>query len=130
MEQNGRVLLVDDDSALLESIKKGLNLKSKYTFDLALSAEEASKKMNQKEYVAIVCDIQMPVMDGFEFLKSLRARGNDIPFIVFTVTDNKETALKAFRCGANGFVGKYGKPEVVLSILVKCIEDATNNWTN
>ena len=127
MEQNGRVLLVDDDSALLESIKKGLNLKSKYSFDLALSAEEASKKMSQEEYVAIVCDIQMPVMDGFEFLRSIRDRGNDIPFIVFTVTDNKETALKAFRCGANGFVGKYGKDGFYLMLIrriVGCIFNA------
>ena len=127
MEQKGLVLLVDDDSALLESVKKGLDLKSKYSFDLAFSAEEASEQMSQKNYVAIVCDIQMPVMDGFEFLRSLREKGNDIPFIVFTVTDDKATALRAFRFGANGFVGKYGKPEVVLSTLVKCIDDAISN---
>ena len=127
MEQKGLVLLVDDDSALLESVKKGLDLKGNYAFDLAFSAEEALEKMSQNDYVAIVCDIQMPVIDGFEFLKSLREDGNDVPFIVFTVTDDKATALKAFRFGANGFVGKYGKPEVVLSTLVKCIEDAVSN---
>jgi CheY-like chemotaxis protein len=127
LEQKGLVLLVDDDSALLESVKQGLDLTSKYSFDLAFSAEGALEKMEQTDYVAIVCDIQMPVMDGFEFLRSLRANGNEIPFIVFTVTDDKATALRAFRFGANGFVGKYGKPEVVLSTLVKCIDDAVSN---
>ena len=127
MKNELHVLLVDDDSDLLKSVKKGLTLKSNYCFDLALSADAASEKMSQKEYAAIVCDIQMPTMDGFEFLKKLRNKGNDIPFIVFTVTDDKETALKAFRLGANGFVGKYGNPEVVFSTLIKSIEDAINN---
>jgi DNA-binding NarL/FixJ family response regulator len=122
-----QVLLVDDDSALLKSVKRGLTLKCKYGFELAFSAEAAFEKMNQNDYAAIVCDIQMPMMDGFEFLKALRDKGNNISFIVFTVTDDKETALKAYRLGANGFVGKYGKPEVVFSTLIKCIDDAVNN---
>ena len=127
IESQSQVLLVDDDSDLLESVKKGLTLQCNYGFDLAFSAEAASEKMIKKEYVAIVCDIQMPSVDGFEFLKSLRDSGNRIPFIVFTVTDNKETAMKAYRLGANGFVGKYGKPELVFSTLIKCINDAVNN---
>ena len=69
----------------------------------------------------------MPTTDGFEFLKSLRDSGNDVPFIVFTVTEDKETALKAFRLGANGFVGKYGKPQVIFSTLMKRINDVINN---
>ncbi|MGD9130490.1 MAG: response regulator [Candidatus Bathyarchaeota archaeon] len=122
-----QVLLVDDDSELLSSVKNGLNLECNFDFDLAFSAESAVEKMIQKEYDAIVCDIQMPMTNGFEFLKTLRDNGSDIPFIVFTVTEDKETALEAFRLGANGFVGKYGKPEVVFSTLIKCINDAINN---
>ena len=122
-----RVLLVDDDSELLETAKKCLNLQCNYDVELASSADEAFEKMIQKEYDAIVCDIQMPVTDGFEFLKALRDSGNTIPFIVFTVTEDKETALKAFNLGANGFVGKYGNPEVVFSTLKRCIDEAVNN---
>jgi DNA-binding NtrC family response regulator len=122
-----QILLVDDDSQLLSSTKKCLNLECNYDIDLASSAESAVEKMTQKEYDAIVCDIQMPITDGFEFLKSLRDNGNNIPFIVFTVTEDKETALKAFRLGANGFVGKYGEPQVVFSTLIKCVNDAINN---
>ncbi len=121
------VLLVDDDSELLESAKEILNLRCNYDVDLASSADVASEKMIQKEYDVIVCDILMPVMDGFEFLKALRESGNKVPFIVFTVTEDKETALKSFRLGANGFVGKYGNPEVVFSTLIKCISEAVNN---
>jgi CheY-like chemotaxis protein len=122
-----QVLFVDDDSQLLNTVKKCLNLECNYDVDLAFSADTAVEKMIQKEYDAIVCDIQMPMTNGFEFLKALRDNGNDIPFIVFTATEDKETALKAFRLGANGFVGKYGKPQVIFSTLIKCINDVINN---
>ena len=122
-----QVLFVDDDSQLLISVKKCLNLECDYDVDVAFSVDAAVEKMVQKEYDAIVCDIQMPMTDGFEFLKTLRDSGNNIPFIVFTVTEDRETALKAFRLGANGFVGKYGKPQAVFSTLIKCINDAINN---
>lgn len=117
------LLLVDDDLELLKSAKKILKLEYNIEVDLAMSANDATQKMIQKEYSAIVCDIQMPETNGFEFLKKLRKSGCKIPFIVFTVTDNKETALKAFKLGATGFVGKSGKPEMVFSTLAKCIKE-------
>jgi len=121
------VLLIDDDSQLLSSVKKCLSLECNYDLDSAFSVDAAVEKMIQKEYDAIVCDIQMPMTSGFEFLKALRDNGNDIPFIVFTVTEDRETALEAFRLGANGFVGKYGKPQVVFSTLIKCVNDVVNS---
>jgi DNA-binding NarL/FixJ family response regulator len=124
MKQKIPILLVDDDSNFLESVKQVLMVKSNYHFDLAFSAEEAIEKIGQKNYETLVCDIQMPGLDGFQFLKYLREKGKNIPFIVFTVTDNKETVLKAYRLGANGFVGKYGKTEVVFSTLIKSIDNA------
>ena len=122
-----QVLFVDDDSELLTSVKKCLNLECNFDVDLALSADAAVEKMLQKDYDAIVCDIQMPMTHGFDFLKTLRDNGNKIPFIVFTVTEDKETALKSFRLGANGFVGKYGKPQAVFATLIKCITEAITN---
>lgn len=122
-----RVLFVDDDSQLLKSAKECLNLQSNYDIHFAPSAETAFELMNNNEYNVIVCDIQMPVTNGFEFLKELRASGNTIPFIVFTVAEDKQTALRAFTLGANGFVGKYGKPEVVFSTLERCIDNVIND---
>jgi CheY-like chemotaxis protein len=120
-----KVLLVDDDPAMLESVKDNLAVRCDYTFDCAKSAYEATEMICQKDYDAIICDIQMPELDGFEFLVTLRKSGNNIPFIVFTVTDNPETAMKAYQLGANGFVGKFGKPEIVFPTLIKHIEQAT-----
>lgn len=118
-----RVLLIDDDPDLLKTAKRILNLLGNYEIDSAKSAEDASEKMTHTKFDVLVCDIKMPMMNGFEFSESLRAKGNNIPFIVFTVTEDKAVAVKAFRLGANGFVGKYGDPQVVFSTLKKCIDD-------
>ena len=122
-----QVLFVDDDSKLSVSVKECLSLKCDFDVDLAFSADVAVEKLHEKQYDVIVCDIQMPMTNGFTFLKTLRDNGNDIPFVVFTVTEDKETALKAFRLGANGFVGKYGKPQTIFDTLIKCINEAVNN---
>jgi two-component system response regulator HydG len=116
------ILMVDDDVAFATTAKKCLKMHTDYDIDIAYSVTEAQEKIKTKRPDAIICDIQMPVADGFEFLRTLRKTGNGIPFIVFTVAHDKETAIKAFSLGANGFVGKYGDPETVFSTLQRCIE--------
>ena len=123
-----KVLFVDDDEKFLKSVKQCLKLQGNFDVESAFSADEAMEKMRKKKPDAIVCDIQMPLTDGFEFLKALRESGNNIPFIVFTVTEDKETALKAFNLGANGFVGKSGDPEIVFSTLQRCIKKSVNSY--
>lgn len=122
-----KVLLVDDDVDFLKSAKQCLKLHGNYNLESAFSVDEALEKLTKKETDVIVCDIQMPHKDGFEFLKTLRESNNNVPFIVFTLTEDKEKALKAFNLGANGFVGKSGDPEIVFSTLQKCIEKSVKS---
>jgi DNA-binding NtrC family response regulator len=118
------VLLVDDDKAFLKTAEQSLKLHGNFNVETAISVAEALEKMRNKKPDAIICDIQMPLTDGFEFLKALRDMEYDVPFIVFTVTEDKETALKAFKLGANAFVGKSGDPELVFSTLQRCVEQS------
>jgi len=126
-KEQTKILFVDDDIEFLKSAKQCLKLQGNFDIESAFSADEAMEKMKKKKPDAIVCDIQMPMTNGFEFLKSLRESDNNVPFIVFTVTEDKEKALKAFNLGANGFVGKSGDPEVVFSTLQRCIEKSVNS---
>lgn len=123
-----KVLFVDDDEEFLKSAKQCLKLHGNFDIESASSVDEAMEKMKKKKPDAIVCDIQMPLTDGFEFLKALRESEYNVPFIVFTVAEDKETALRAFNLGANGFVGKSGDPEVVFSTLQRCIEKSVNSY--
>jgi DNA-binding NtrC family response regulator len=129
-KEQTKVLLVDDDSALLKSAKQCLELHGNFDIESASSVNEALEKMTKTKTDVIVCDVQMPMKDGFDFLKTLREKGNNIPFIVFTITEDKNTALKAFTLGANGFVGKYGNPEIVFSTLQRCIEKSVKTPLN
>ena len=111
----------------MESARDCLKLEGNFDIETAMSCAEAFEKMEEKTPDVIVSDVQMPITNGFEFLKMLRDKGNSIPFIVFTMTDKKEVALQAFHLGANGFIGKYGDPSLVFSHLKKCIESVTEN---
>ena len=126
-KEQTKVLLVDDDVEFLKSAKQCLKMQGNFDIESASSVNEALEKMTNNNPDAIVCDMQMPITDGFEFLKTLRENGNNVPFIVFTVTEDKQKALKAFNLGANGFVGKSGDPETVFSTLQRCIEKSINS---
>ena len=125
-KERTKVLFVDGNRKFLKTAKYCLELRGNFEIESATSVEEALQKLKKKKTDAIVCDCEMPVTNGFEFLKALRDNGNHIPFIVFTVTEEKEKALKAFSLGANGFVGKYGDPGVVFYTLTRCIEKSLN----
>ena len=118
-----QVLLIDDEVELGKSAKECMDQFGKFIIELVDSVEKAIEKINNNEYDVIVCDIDMPSKDGLTFLMELRKNGNQIPFIVFTVSEDKETATHAFKLGANGFIGKFGKPEIVFSTLTKCINN-------
>ncbi len=126
-EESIQVLHIDDDKSFLQSAKQCLNLQGNFVIQSASSVDEAFVMITKKKTDVIVCDINMPGTNGLEFLKALRKSDNNVPFIVFTVTGDKETALKAFNLGANGFVGKTGDPQVVFSLLKEQIEKAVNN---
>jgi DNA-binding NtrC family response regulator len=121
-----KVLFVDNDVKFLKRAKECLQIQNEFDIESASSIKEALAKIKHEKTDAIVCDCEMPVTDGFEFLKALRDGGNRVPFIVFTVTEDKEKAIKAFSLGANGFIGKYGDPEVVFNTLKRCIEQSLN----
>ena len=70
-KEQTKILLVDDDVDFMKSAKQCLHLQGNYSIETAFSVDEALDKMTNKETGVIVCDIQMPVTDGFEFLKKL-----------------------------------------------------------
>ena len=108
-----RVLHVDDDQAFLKVAKQCLEMQGEIDVDTVSSVNEASEKLKKTDYDVIVCDYQMPGKDGLEFLKELRANGNNIPFIVFTGKGREEIAIRALNLGADQYIDKHGDPETV-----------------
>jgi PAS domain S-box-containing protein len=119
------VLYVDDEASLLKLTKRYLE-KAGFSVDTAESAHEALEKMRITSYDAVVSDYQMPVMDGIEFLKTLRASGNSTPFIIFTGKGREEVVIKAFEEGADFYLQKGGEPKAQFTELMHKIRSVVN----
>jgi PAS domain S-box-containing protein len=106
-----RILYVDDDPELLEITKLYLERSQEFTIDTSTSAAAVLDAENFLKYDAIIADYQMPGMDGIAFLKEVRSRFGDIPFILFTGRGREEVVIEAINNGADFYLQKGGDPK-------------------
>src|SRR5437867_3359746 len=113
-----RVLIVDDDAALLEALPETLRLRmGGVTVDTADSAAAALDRIAARDYDAIVTDIKMPGMDGLALLAEIRARRPDTPTLMITGHGEHALAIQALRGGAYDFIQKpIDRDDVVASL--------------
>jgi PAS domain S-box-containing protein len=126
LQETIKVLFVDDEPDVLGLSKVVLKIREGLNVDNVRSAEEALKKLEGGGYDAVVADSKIPVIDGIEFLKTLRNRGDEIPFIMFTRKSRDEIALEAFSAGADRYFQKGGAPTLQLSMLAREIRDVVD----
>lgn len=100
-----KILLVEDEEKLLETIKEGL-VHCGYAVDTALDGEEGSFMAFTNDYDLIILDINLPKKDGFEILKEVRARDSEVNIIMLTALSDVDDRVKGFDLGANDYVLK------------------------
>lgn len=105
MMTKGNLLLIDDETVLLECLKDVLEDTADEIF-LATNGEEGYNAFRDHSIQCIVCDINMPVMNGVELIQRLRAENVDVPFIFYTGHGNRQLMLEAARYGAFDFLDK------------------------
>ena len=105
------LLLVDDETSLLDTGKIFLEKTGDIVVHTAPSAHAALSLMKSTDYDAIISDYQMPGMDGIELLKQVRRSGNTIPFILFTGRGREEVVIQALNEGADYYLQKGGDPK-------------------
>jgi PAS domain S-box-containing protein len=102
-----RVLLVDDDAALLEALPAALRLRMDgIEIDTCDSALDALERIRETDYDAIVSDIKMPGMDGLALLSEIRELRPRTPTLLITGHGEHDLAVQALRGGAYDFVQK------------------------
>lgn len=112
------VLLVDDEEDILNLAKIYLQKEVEFSnLEVTNSPKEALRKLEDKEYDVIVSDYKMPEMNGIEFLDSLRERGGETPFILFTGRGSEKIAMKALNRGASGYVTKKSDSRTIFKKL-------------
>src|SRR5439155_25380256 len=102
-----RVLIVDDDPALLQALPEALRLRmAEVTVETADSATAALDRLAVRDYDAIVTDIKMPGMDGLALLAEIRGRQPDTPTLIITGHGEHDLSVHALRGGAYDFIPK------------------------
>ncbi|GAB6286754.1 MAG: hypothetical protein STSR0009_29570 [Methanoregula sp.] len=111
MTEKIRVLYVDDEQYLLDLGKVFLERSGNFVVTTSTGAPEALRMLELARFDAIISDYQMPEMDGIEFLKVIRGRGDTTPFIIFTGKGREEVVIEALNSGADHYIQKGGEPK-------------------
>ncbi|MEV7430791.1 MULTISPECIES: response regulator transcription factor [unclassified Nocardioides] len=100
-----RVLVVDDDRAVRESLRRSLEFNG-YDVHLATDGAEALAAIGRAAPDVVVMDVMMPRLDGIEATRALRAAGNDVPVLVLTARDAVGDRVEGLDAGADDYLTK------------------------
>ncbi|MFC2738125.1 MAG: response regulator transcription factor [Leptotrichia wadei] len=100
-----RLLVVEDEKKLNDLVTKKLE-KEYYGVDSCFDGEEAVRYVEGTEYDAIILDIMLPKLDGFEVIKRIRAKKNKVPILLLTARDNIDDKVKGLDYGADDYLVK------------------------
>jgi two-component system OmpR family response regulator len=100
-----RVLLVEDDSKMAALVRRGLT-ENGTAIDIAPKGEDALWMARAHDYDAIVLDVMLPGLDGFETCANLRAQGVWAPVLMLTARDAVDDRVSGLDAGADDYLTK------------------------
>jgi two-component system OmpR family response regulator len=107
-----RILLVEDDTLLADVLQRAL-AQSAYAVDVAASGSLADSALAMHAYDAVVLDVGLPGLSGFEVLQRLRARKARVPVLILTALDSLEDRVRGLDLGADDYLTKpFDLPEL------------------
>ena len=124
-----RILLAEDDRNLGEALKLGL-IHHGFQVDWVRDGQAALYELTNAAYTALVLDVGLPLKNGFDVLKDLRARGLSIPVLILTAQDGVENITQGLDLGGDDYVVKPVALEVLaakLRAFIRRSEGAVQN---
>jgi DNA-binding NtrC family response regulator len=112
MSNKPRILVVDDEAAMRESLKDWL-MEDGYEVDSAESGETALKMAAERNWDIVLLDLKMPGMDGIETLENIKEINPDTEVLMMTAYATVDTAVKAMKKGAFDYLVKPFDPDEV-----------------
>ncbi|MBW3661791.1 MAG: response regulator transcription factor [Actinobacteria bacterium] len=111
-----QILVVDDDRAVRESLRRALEL---HDYDVILAADgmEALQQVQRQRPDAIILDVNMPGADGFAVARRLRHGGDDVPILMLTARDDVPDRVTGLEAGADDYLVKpYALDELLARV--------------
>ncbi len=110
-----RILLVDDEAALLDMVGNLLSKEGYQYIDMAADCSSAVKLTMEKEYHLAVLDVMLPDGDGFSLFERIRkVSGGGLPVIFLSARDEDQARLRGLSVGADDYVTKPFLPEELM----------------
>ncbi|MFL5354196.1 sigma-54-dependent transcriptional regulator [Archangium sp.] len=122
MPSEGRVLVVDDHVEMARLLADHLT-DAGYTVDVATSGQEAIAAVRGRVLDAVVCDLRMEQVDGFDVLAAVRQADPTLPVLIMTAFGGVENAVEAMRRGATHYFTKPFRLDEVLLYVQRAIAE-------
>lgn len=122
--RNGRVLVVDDERGVRESIR--MLLKDTYEVVLAINGTDAIAKLNEVHPDIVLLDLRMPDMSGTDVLQNVKMQDPYVEVILVTAYATIDTARKAIRLGAFDYITKPFNPSELENVVLRAFERRDN----
>lgn len=100
-----RVLIVEDERAIAAAVERGLRMEG-YDVDVAMDGRDGLWRAREGDYAAIILDILMPEMNGYEVCRALREEGNITPILMLTAKSSEYDVAEGLDTGADDFLSK------------------------
>ena len=111
-----RLLLVDDEVSLTTALRKGLTADG-FAVDVAADGVAGLARAEQEPYDAVVLDVMLPRLSGYEVVRRLRAGGNWVPVLMLSAKDGEHDQADALDDGADDYLTKPFSYVVLLARL-------------
>jgi CheY-like chemotaxis protein len=125
--QDASILVVDDEAMLLEIFSNWFKTRARKVFSAANGAL-AMKILEEQDVDLIITDVRMPVMDGVTLLKKIHGTTHQVPSVIFLSGFSDVDARDAYELGAEAFIEKPVRRDVLLGAARRSLEDRDALW--
>jgi DNA-binding NtrC family response regulator len=118
-----RVLVIDDEQIILDSIRKILK-EEDYDVDVSLSGRQGLDWALKKQYDVVLTDIRMPDIGGMRVLRDIKRAKPSLPVVMITGYATVQSAVQAMKLGAMDYLEKPFTPEKILEVIASSVDRA------
>jgi two-component system chemotaxis response regulator CheY len=112
-----RVLIIDDSKTMRNIVKSAIAPMKPTALEEAGDGQDALNKAAVFKPDLVLCDWNMPIMDGITFVRHYRAKGNRCPIVMVTTEAEKTRVIEAIKAGVNNYVVKPFTPDDIQRVL-------------